>query len=241
MLTLAAEFPNDNPDLHRGVIWMNLEVVGEASPIPPLPRESTGVAAKAAEATDAVEVSGAGEASGAVEVTQPAPASPRESGIRLLEDAKAAGPDDDVSTIVVEELEPVGDIAVEGEDSGFDRLVAVLSEIAAAEGAPDAAVLARALLLEQRAPPGVPAEVAAALEEGRVLAGAALTTEFVNAARAWRAILCGAEGDFSACAGAMLDEWAADLLARLLGTPARAPVLRRELRARGVAAFGLAA
>jgi hypothetical protein len=37
----------------------------------------------------------------------------------------------------------------------------------------------------------------------------------------------------------MLDEWAADLLARLLGAPARATGLRRDLRSRGVAAFGL--
>ncbi|MBN9164395.1 MAG: hypothetical protein J0I07_25755, partial [Myxococcales bacterium] len=36
-------------------------------------------------------------------------------------------------------------------------------------------------------------------------------------------------------------EWAADLLARLLAAPAKAPSLRQELRSRGVAAFGLAA
>ena len=61
----------------------------------------------------------------------------------------------------------------------------------------------------------------------------------MNPTRAWRAILRGTSDDFTACGGAMLDEWAAGILARLLGAPAREPVLRRELRARGVAAFGL--
>jgi hypothetical protein len=37
----------------------------------------------------------------------------------------------------------------------------------------------------------------------------------------------------------MLDEWAADVLARLFGAPDRSAQLRRELRGRGVAAFGL--
>ena len=37
----------------------------------------------------------------------------------------------------------------------------------------------------------------------------------------------------------MLDEWAADVLARLMGAPDRIPSLRRDLRTRGVVAFGL--
>ena len=51
----------------------------------------------------------------------------------------------------------------------------------------------------------------------------------------------GTSEDFSACGDAMLDEWAADLLARLVGGPTRATTLKRELRDRGVAAFGFAA
>ena len=38
-----------------------------------------------------------------------------------------------------------------------------------------------------------------------------------------------------------LDEWSADLLARMMGAPSKAATLRRELRSHGVAAFGLAA
>jgi len=61
----------------------------------------------------------------------------------------------------------------------------------------------------------------------------------VRTAAAWRGALDGAEPDFSACGTAMLDEWSADLVARLAGTPQKVEILRRELRGRGVAAFGL--
>ena len=37
----------------------------------------------------------------------------------------------------------------------------------------------------------------------------------------------------------MLDEWSAGLIAALAGTPAQKESYRRELRNRGVAAFGL--
>jgi hypothetical protein len=57
-------------------------------------------------------------------------------------------------------------------------------------------------------------------------------------AAAWRAILDGESEDFSLCA-MFLDEWSANLLARIVAAPHKAQVFRRELRARGVAAFGL--
>jgi hypothetical protein len=58
-------------------------------------------------------------------------------------------------------------------------------------------------------------------------------------AQAWAAILRGTSEDWDAIGGSMLDEWAADTLARMTGGDAQ--VLKRELRARGIAAFGLAA
>jgi hypothetical protein len=39
----------------------------------------------------------------------------------------------------------------------------------------------------------------------------------------------------------MLDEWCAGLLAKIMGSPSRVEGLRRDLRGRGVAAFGLVA
>jgi hypothetical protein len=65
------------------------------------------------------------------------------------------------------------------------------------------------------------------------------TTSFTSVTSAWRAILRGTSDDLAACGTAMLDEWAADVLARLIGELGRTAQLRRELRDRGVAAFGL--
>ncbi|HQY65593.1 MAG: hypothetical protein IPF92_01720 [Myxococcales bacterium] len=60
---------------------------------------------------------------------------------------------------------------------------------------------------------------------------------------AWRAIVRGelsvVAEDPSGWSGKMLDDWAAELLASLLGQPALAPSLRTALRARGLCAFGL--
>ena len=76
-------------------------------------------------------------------------------------------------------------------------------------------------------------------------AGASLAASSIEAqlagnpvARAWRAILRGESEDFGACP-TTLDEWAGATLAALLGAPQKSAQLRRELRARGVAAFGL--
>jgi hypothetical protein len=56
---------------------------------------------------------------------------------------------------------------------------------------------------------------------------------------AWQGILRGESEDFGALGP--LDEWAADVVARVVGNPARADGIRRELRRRGVAAFGVVA
>ena len=58
-------------------------------------------------------------------------------------------------------------------------------------------------------------------------------------ASAWRAILRGESVDFAACGSKSLDEWASASLAHFLNTRTKAGALRRELRARGVAAYGL--
>jgi hypothetical protein len=67
------------------------------------------------------------------------------------------------------------------------------------------------------------------------------TEAFTQTVRAWQGVLRGESEDLSMCGAATLDEWSADVLARLLGNAMLAPQLRRELRQRGVAAFGLVA
>jgi len=60
-------------------------------------------------------------------------------------------------------------------------------------------------------------------------------------ALAWQGILRGESEDFGPCGSATLDEWAAELVARALGNASRAAGIRRDLRQRGVAAFGFVA
>jgi len=60
-------------------------------------------------------------------------------------------------------------------------------------------------------------------------------------AAAWRGILRGESEDYDACGSATLDEWAADVVSRVVGGAGRSDGIRRELRRHGVAAFGLVA
>jgi len=111
-------------------------------------------------------------------------------------------------------------------DDPFATLVRVMEDVAHAANAGDEAI---ALL---RAIAGAARLDANATPEAHALREYAL---------AWQGILRGESEDFGACGSAMLDEWAADVIARALGGTARADGLKRELRRRGVAAFGLVA
>jgi hypothetical protein len=116
-----------------------------------------------------------------------------------------------------------------------------LADVAIGAGSPHIASLLPALLLDGRLSAPIDNEAIAALESAGLLDGGEIATSFVATTGAWRAILRGTSDDFAACGAAMLDEWAADLLSRLLKEPARASTLRHELRSRGVVAFGLVA
>jgi hypothetical protein len=132
----------------------------------------------------------------------------------------------------------------------FARLVHALESVAIAHGAGEESIICmRALFGVTRSDGMAPGERATeallaagiireSAQEGRGLVrSGAFTAQVV----AWQGILRGESEDFAACGGAALDEWAAGALARVLGSPSKAEGLRRELRARGVAAFGLLA
>jgi hypothetical protein len=69
-----------------------------------------------------------------------------------------------------------------------------------------------------------------------------VTPDFAAVTSAWRAVLEGTDADLSACGSTLLDAWAAELLATVMGgTASDVAELRRELRRAGVAAFGLLA
>jgi hypothetical protein len=296
VVSLAAEFPNDNPELHRGVSWVCLDVTGLPVAIPsepePEPMAVVVVEPEIIEAVTAVEPEPASmsvaellappqpEAIEAIEaepavIDEPPVPEPRISGIVArgavhdLDDE-----DDDAAEIVVEEMPPLDESAsVEGapimaarpsgtlvetietfatvaavetatslppaSDDPFTVLVSTLADVAIGAGSPYVASLLPGLLLEGRLDHAMPADATVALAEADIARGTEVTATFIGQTRAWRALLAGTSDDFAACGNAMLDEWAAELLARLLGATAKATALRRELRSRGVAAFGL--
>jgi hypothetical protein len=132
----------------------------------------------------------------------------------------------------------------------FAQLVSALRDVAQSLGADDEAVAYVDALYGQTRLEGVaPCERAVeALVTGGVIArtarGIGRSSGFTAKVLAWQGILRGESEDFSLPDGGALeplDEWAADVLARLLGPPARADAIRRELRRRGIAAFGLVA
>ena len=298
MVSLAAEFPNDNPALHCGAIWVCLEVTGAAVAVcearprlaPPEPMASEPepviavepepvIAARPALAVPELEVEIVvpvpdtidaamtfAPAAALIEVAASANvdlplAVALEPEVEAVPEARIScvvpvgqhhAIDEDDDEIVVEELPPLDEAAsVEGavvaesmvvpaaSNDPYTILLNTLVDVALGAGSPYVASLLPALLFEGRLEDGMPGEVVQALAEANIANGAALSLAFVAQMNAWRAILLGASDDFGACGAAMLDEWAADLVARLLGAPSRAPALRRELRSRGVAAFGL--
>lgn len=223
-MSLAAEFPNDNPDLHDGTIWVCLDVIGapvaERRFVPPPP-----VQAEPAPA--------------------PEPPPARESGIFMtfssLADDRAEEEEEEDEEILVEELGPLEDAILEVAVN--EAAVIEVEPIVAVEPAPPPAP---AITIAPPAPDDawvvfVGTLVDIAIAHGATAAAAELPRmlEGEKIAQAWAAILRGTSEDWDAIGGSMLDEWAADTLARAIGADAQ--MLKRELRARGVAAFGLAA
>ncbi len=245
VVSLAAEFPNDNPALHRGVSWVCLALTGPAVAIShPVPEPSV----TSALTDESVPSMSVGELMTAGLEDVPLA---RISGIVGLgetprDDGEHEHESDDDEPILVEELPPLEESAsLEGVilpppcDDPWTVFVAALADVAIGAGSPHVAAVLPGFLADGTLG-AMPEDAAAALAEAGFVRDAGVTPAFVAQTAAWRAILLGTSNDLEACGGAMLDEWAADVLARLLGAPSRATLLRRELRSRGVAAFGLA-
>ena len=107
----------------------------------------------------------------------------------------------------------------------------------------DGPILAELLGLRRLDAERIPARVVDALVAGGILErggrGMVRTQGFVDTALAWASVLRGENNDLSSCGALTLNQWCADLVARVLGAPGRAEPVRRELRRSGVAAFGL--
>jgi hypothetical protein len=213
----ASEFPNDNPELHDGLVWACPDLRGRALPTLRM-RPVSGAMPKVLRPVWELELEQDAEVEARAE---PAPV------LALIPEP-----------VVAEAAPPV-------EISPFDVFTLALSRVAMARGATRAAAAATALLGQGRlAPESLNPGLLEALVRRRILASGSghVTPEFAAATAAWRALLEGTEGDLAACGSSTLDAWAAELLVALLdASSSELPALKRELRGYGVAAFGLLA
>ena len=207
-VAFSAEFPNDNSDLHRGTIWMCVDLCGPAEAH--LPQELAGEGEQGEPDDDElepIEIVDSIELEGPIEIVPV----PLESG-EVLSAAATEHDEPEETELAPQHLDdrpaPLVSTPPPPIDNPFDVFLQTLSDVACDSGQTFAA-----------------SEIGAALADDPV-------------ALAWRGILLGESEDFSLCS-TPLDEWAAGALARILSAPHKAAHLRRELRARGVAAFGL--
>lgn len=210
----CAEFPNDNPGMHLGAIWYCADVVGAAvCERPELPVPPVVLAVTEPPTDPAPPVIDADDDLDDIEIVE----------TLALDDAVDESPEP--PEVPVPEIAHVPEsVAPPATDDPFAMLVAVLEDVARVAGADDSVLATLACLL------GRTRLEASAPEAHGTLRAQAL---------AWQGILRGESEDFGACGAAMLDEWCAALIAGVLGQNIRADGLKRELRRRGVAAFGL--
>ena len=236
----CAEFPNDNPELHEGAIWFVGAVNGEAecerrvdevalvSPaqsqvsaeeppvlsVPEPPTDPTPPVVDADDDSDDIEIVDEMRFDDVVEESPAPPEAPMI--VATLADDEMAPQEPEAPPAAV-------DVATETLDP-FVVFTAAVEDVALSSGASPDAMTTLAMLL------GRSRLEASAPDEHKTLRAQAL---------AWQGILRGESEDFAACGNGMLDEWAAALVALVLQNAQRADGLKRELRQRGVAAFGL--
>jgi hypothetical protein len=122
-----------------------------------------------------------------------------------------------------------------------DHLVQALVGAAQALGATRAAAALPGLIHERRFE-GLGEETSTTLCARGYLEkdGVSPSASFSATLAAWLDVVRGKTTDLGACGAATLDTWAADLICALAAAPrSRSGDYRRELRRRGVAAFGL--
>jgi hypothetical protein len=242
VLAACAEFPNDNPGLHRGAIWYGAELGGrpvcerpegpplavpamsepEPPPGPPVealvepPTEPTPPVIEADDETDDIEIVEHPAFDDAIEESPLPPEVPPVEAQRAVEATGIA---------LASAVPAAPESSVEAAADPFVMLVAVLEDVARSAGAGEGAMTTLLCVLGRT----------------RLDASAPDGTDVLRSqALAWQGILRGESEDFAACGSGMLDEWCAALVAGILGQPVvRADGLKRELRRRGVAAFGL--
>jgi hypothetical protein len=256
----ASEFPNDNPELHDGLVWQNDSVTGHALPtlrlrqlagsMPKVLGPSWEERPKRLVRAAPVEVAVIGRAP--VVEHPPVVASVEAAVVAdtpVVQIAAAAEapsePFEGLGWVPVADdavREPVAEpeASVEPAALAADIIDESAPEPASAPTAYDALVAALARVALDRGATRVAAELPALLSGGRTMAGLAdspRAKSLVALGPAWRSALDG--GDLAGCGDQPLDVWASELLATLLTVPGEREALRRALRRHGVAAFGM--
>ena len=229
----AAEFPNDNPELHDGLVWVPPEPVGRALPTLRL-RPLAGAMPRVLGPSWERDGDDPPRAIVRAVARDPAAGDATASDITLVAPpAVLDAPNDEPAE------------ALPAPDAPFTRFVAALVAVALARGGTRAAAALGGLLEQGRVAPGAFDDATLKrLISARILArsGTHATPEFRATSEAWRGVLDATTADLAACGAATLDSWAAELVAAVLDAPSGAvPDLRRALRRAGIAAFGLLA
>ncbi len=245
--TASAEFPNDNPDLHEGALWIVSRPCAPARVL--VPRPPSEPPFEPAE-FDLPGPADDGTLDIDIDVELPDDAAQLEAAEPLVELASSeSAPAEPAPVAPAVEPAPEADAADESQvaEDLFGVFVGALVRVAMDAGASRIAARLPGFLEEgAMSSEGLAPEVVEALGNRGFaeLGGSALRASPACAATcsAWRQVLSGASDDLSACGTSTLDGWAAELLAAALGAPPDAvKKLRRELRRLGVAAFGIIA
>ncbi|HEY3496919.1 MAG TPA: hypothetical protein VGK73_19605 [Polyangiaceae bacterium] len=272
MRRAVSEFPNDNPELHDGLVWSAPEpcaralptlrlrtvpgpaprVIGPSwlaeEPPPQLPDPVTEPAFEVFPPIIEVWDSLAAVAHGVdIEDAPSIEAAVEEATIEEVAVEEAAVEEAAVEEAAIEALIP-GEAELEPErraKSPFEQFVESLSRVALERGATRAAAVLPTLFgLERASLETLDSTVLESLRARGIVqrGGTHPTAEFAALCGAWRDVLEGTAGDLARCGTTTLDVWAAGVLGALLNAPReRTDDLRRELRKRGIAAFGLLA
>jgi hypothetical protein len=222
--TRSSEFPNDNPILHEGAIWVcRSPCARPRAVIRPAPVVELRAELRPAEPE--------------LSFDDLFPSDPEPLVVEAQSETFEAGPEpcEAAPEPCAAVPEPLSD--------GYTELVGVMVRVALESGATRAAACLPPLLAGE----AVSGELIGEENLGCLIARGfversgsivLLSTAASSIAAAWRGLLRGESADLGACEST-LDTWCAALLAAACGTPARVEELRRELRRFGVAAFGL--
>jgi hypothetical protein len=250
----AAEFPHENALINRGTLWIGTALCSAETALATSAPAAEPEVPSARTKTKNIGPRGASKAPPEAPpisrddppqaATVTAPPIPRDDSPRTVA-AVAPPPSGESRPALGANASPV-----EGAEGGaaqptqIDQFVRAIAEVARAHGAADAAAHVESLFKFGTPAPIELSDLARdALFDGNILEpseeGVHATDWFARTSSAWQKMLRGEAENLAVCGESTLDGWTADLIARLVAKPAMASAIRRDLRRRGIAAFGM--